>query len=548
MYERYKTTLAGRAAGPPCTSPSAAAYSTTAQRAAASMQPLPTMEHPIDVSNPSSSSSPPAICVTWWHEFILPCAAFFIELMPPAVAVHFSRGSPSPAAQRELPSISPMRMSVDLRRKLGRGAKYNLRLLIRGDLQTGKTQLWRRLQGLPFSAEVPTTRTLGAVHLDWTCERSADVVKVEAWDVVDADLTRAARNSKEDGLTLAHIKPANGSMSPRSSAALDVWKGAHACVCTFDPRKRWTFAYALRLLQEAPPTLPFLLLANFADVLEAPTPGGAGGGGAAGGASAGCGGTPAGGADATHAMAWSEVEQAAKDESARSGRSVVCVRGSVYDTRGLAAVHAFIQVPYYELVRSAMAEAREEAEASLYRAEAHVRAVASGEPFQDALDTGGEAGGTPASPEPSASMVMGALPPTTPPSRGLKFGISSNATPTPKLAPPPSCASTPAGTPSAHQPTPAGGGGVGGAAVLSMDAIDDSFFDGLDAPPAPEHRKSAGASMAGISIAPPPATSPSRQPVPTSQREDVMLPVEDDDDDERDEGDLLGLLEDPDEA
>ena len=45
-----------------------------------------------------------------------------------------------PASQNA--SISTVRMSVELRRKLGRGAHHNMRLLVRGDLQTGKTQLW----------------------------------------------------------------------------------------------------------------------------------------------------------------------------------------------------------------------------------------------------------------------------------------------------------------------------------------------------------------------------------------------------------------------
>ena len=52
------------------------------------------------------------------------------------------------------PSVSPLRMSIDLQRKLGRGVNVNLKLLIRGDLQTGKTSMWRRLQGLSYVARV----------------------------------------------------------------------------------------------------------------------------------------------------------------------------------------------------------------------------------------------------------------------------------------------------------------------------------------------------------------------------------------------------------
>ena len=82
-------------------------------------------------------------------------------------------------AQPPPASVSPLRMSIDLQRKLGRGATYNLKLLLRGDLQTGKTSMWRRLQGLPHSAGIPPTRELGVAHLDWTCDTSPDVVKCE---------------------------------------------------------------------------------------------------------------------------------------------------------------------------------------------------------------------------------------------------------------------------------------------------------------------------------------------------------------------------------
>ena len=45
-------------------------------------------------------------------------------------------------------TASPLQLSVALRRKLGRGATYNVKVLLRGDAMTGKTSLLRRLQGL----------------------------------------------------------------------------------------------------------------------------------------------------------------------------------------------------------------------------------------------------------------------------------------------------------------------------------------------------------------------------------------------------------------
>ena len=75
-----------------------------------------------------------------------------------------------------------MRMSIELRRKLGRGAHYNVRLLIRGDLQTGKTQLWRRLQGLAFAPEIQSSRSLSAAR-DNLAERPIALLVYARWSV-----------------------------------------------------------------------------------------------------------------------------------------------------------------------------------------------------------------------------------------------------------------------------------------------------------------------------------------------------------------------------
>ena len=387
---------------------------------------------------------------------------------------------------------------------------------------TGKTQLWRRLQGLSFGHDLPTTRVLGTVHLDWSSERSADVVKVEAWDVVDADLTRATRSPA--GLAFSHHS-SPGEKSPRTVATLDVWRGAHAAVCLFDPRKRWTFAYAQRLLLEAPAHIPVLLLANFADLLDADAP-------ASGGVASGAGTPAASGAAGSggEVVPWTEVEQAAEEETARSGRRVVCVRGSAADCRGLAAVHAFIQLPYYQMVRSSLERSQLDADASLARAEAHLRAMAAGEPFQEDLHDfypAVTASSTPAAVAPAAALSPDAAKrvaplPHTPSDAPTPSSRPSATAPTPKLAPPPTPTPPPTTTPS-HAPS------------LAIEAIDDSFFDGLDAmPPA------AGPSSATAASGTPPA--PHRGPAAQLGHEHES--GEDDGEDETE--DLLPLLDDPD--
>ena len=97
-----------------------------------------------------------------------------------ADVVTAANAADGPSQLQNHQSVSPLRMSVQLRKKLSRGAHYNLRLLVRGDLQTGKTQLWRRLQGLPFAPNLPASTELGVAHVDWSDGASADVVKVES--------------------------------------------------------------------------------------------------------------------------------------------------------------------------------------------------------------------------------------------------------------------------------------------------------------------------------------------------------------------------------
>ena len=67
------------------------------------------------------------------------------------------------------------------------------------------------------------------------------------------------------------------------------------------------------------------------------------------------------------------------DEHARSGRRVVCARCSAKDCSGLGVVHAFLQLPYFQLVQRTHEEAIRVASEAMTRAEASVRAVANGE-------------------------------------------------------------------------------------------------------------------------------------------------------------------------
>lgn len=424
-------------------------------------------------------------------------------------------------------------MSVELRRKLGHGAKLNIKVLLRGDTQTGKSSMLRRLQGLPHARQLEASAKLNVGSIDWNCEGSPDVVKVEVWDVVDADLSRRPANTPT--LTLKHQRSNSGGDGGSSAGpTIDVWRGADAIVVLFDPRKRWTFVYALRLLSEAPAAVPVLLASNFADVEGGRNEGSAyesiGGGGGA----------------STQPVAWSEVEQAAEEEAKRSGRTVVAVKTSMVDCTGLPTLHAFLQVPYYRAKQAALEVAMREAAEKHGHAEAVVRAMAAGTtpppPPQSAV-AGAHASAaqphlsTPHFAPPSAHAAPPEEGPSTPNGgfggfaplsneRTPRGASSSAATPSaqysapPKLVPPPASTPPPPQGLKATSATPASGA----AALPGLDAeIDDSFFDGEELASACE----------GVAVSAP-------MPVPAMQQQQSQ-----EDDGDREEDDLLPLLDDP---
>lgn len=445
-------------------------------------------------------------------------------------------------------SVSPLRMSVALRKKLSRGAHYNLKLLVRGDLQTGKTQLWRRLQGLPFAQAVPASTSLGVANIDWADAASPDVVKVEAWDVCDGDLARAGKGHQ--GLAFEQHGGGGGvcggsssSSSPRSSgrgggeANANAWRDAHAAVLLFDPRKPWTWAYVLRMFEEAPREMPLLVLCGFADQClpadvaspEAPPP-------------------PPQPQPPSQSpqpavlnyhhhrpqpqlhpwqVKWADVEQALRDERQRSGRALVCVREfSSLDCRGLPAVHAFLQLPYLALVQASHAKAKQEATDRFANAEAALHALAvTGEGAGGAAPDASSPSHLPSTPGSTSARptpTIGTLPATP---------TSAAASAPPKLAPPPASTPPSSAHSNGHGATVASSSGAVAMMVAPLDAasIDDSFFDGLDAPASPS-------ASAASSAPPPPPAAPHAETA--AQADDAETEVMD----------MLPLLDDPDDS
>ncbi|XP_058633546.1 rab-like protein 6 isoform X2 [Onychostoma macrolepis] len=165
-------------------------------------------------------------------------------------------------------------MNQSLQRKFAKGVQYNMKIVIRGDRNTGKSTLWHRLQGKKFQEEYIPTQEIQVTSIHWSYKTTDDVVKVEVWDVVDKGqkipLPEGVGKGKKRGETL---KLENEPQETESELALDaefldVYKNCNGVILMFDITKQWTYNYILRELPKVPTHVPVCVLGNYRDMGE----------------------------------------------------------------------------------------------------------------------------------------------------------------------------------------------------------------------------------------------------------------------------------------
>lgn len=150
-------------------------------------------------------------------------------------------------------------MSSNLQRKFAKGCNYNMKVVIRGDRNTGKSALLARLQGRPFLEDYHATEEIQVASINWSYKNTEDIVKVEVWDVVDV----AKKRVKIEGLKTSE---SGQELAPGLDAEfLDVYQGTHGVIMVMDITKAWTMDYIRKESEKVPPHIPILLLGNFAD-------------------------------------------------------------------------------------------------------------------------------------------------------------------------------------------------------------------------------------------------------------------------------------------
>ena len=178
-----------------------------------------------------------------------------------------------------------------------------VKVLLKGERNVGKSMLFKRLQGQPFSeAYIPST-AISTAHIHWNYKVSDDNVVVEVWDVVDKGklngITKyddAVLDGDEDddqptpeqlqmkALALAKseyeveqlkksnspvVNPTNTDhqLAVIDANIVDVYKHCNAVLLVFDITKPWTWDYVkVEILTKVPQGVEVAVLANCKDL------------------------------------------------------------------------------------------------------------------------------------------------------------------------------------------------------------------------------------------------------------------------------------------
>ncbi|KAL0093656.1 hypothetical protein F4703DRAFT_1282229 [Phycomyces blakesleeanus] len=189
----------------------------------------------------------------------------------------WSLGSPKktePVPNGLVPTTPSQQSFRPMNNAFRKGVQYNMKVVLRGDVMTGKSLLFNRLQGEEYEETYQSTPQIQVANIPWQYKDSNDIVKIEIWDVVD----KAHNNSSKKGdgaIKLQHgaipeDTPAASNTTESTELALDastvdVYRNAQAALFLFDVTKPWTFDYVNQELANVPSNMAVLILGNFCD-------------------------------------------------------------------------------------------------------------------------------------------------------------------------------------------------------------------------------------------------------------------------------------------
>ncbi|XP_077287843.1 uncharacterized protein LOC143912434 isoform X2 [Arctopsyche grandis] len=162
---------------------------------------------------------------------------------------------------------TPAPMSTSLQKKFARGVDYNMKILIKGDRNVGKSCLLQRLQGGSFIEEYHPTDQIQVAPIHWKYKDTEHIIKVEVWEVVDKGRVKkkGPAGLKFDNSLVSSAMDAIE--TPALDATfLDVYVNANGVIMMMDITKTWTFEYIKREIESVPTDLPIIILGNHCDM------------------------------------------------------------------------------------------------------------------------------------------------------------------------------------------------------------------------------------------------------------------------------------------
>ncbi|XP_068628586.1 rab-like protein 6 [Battus philenor] len=163
---------------------------------------------------------------------------------------------------------APMPMSSSLQKKFSRGVHFNMKILIKGDRNVGKSCLLQRLQGGPFIEEYVPTEQIQVAPIHWTYKNTDYIVKVEVWEVVDKGRTKKKPplGLKLENQSAPAAQDDDYDTPVLDATFLDVYKNASGVILMLDITKPWTFEYVVKEMACVPADIPIVVLGNHCDM------------------------------------------------------------------------------------------------------------------------------------------------------------------------------------------------------------------------------------------------------------------------------------------
>ena len=167
------------------------------------------------------------------------------------------------------------RMDSLVRGRVRGTTTYNMKIVIRGDKGTGKTNLWRRLQGQSFAANHIHTPELQSATINWNFKSSSEeIAKVQIWDVVDQALLPADTAGGMGGAAVSGggKKPVSAGahrLAALDASTLDVYNNTDCVMFLINPLHRPSLEYVRAQATTVPHTVAILLIVNFRDRVDA---------------------------------------------------------------------------------------------------------------------------------------------------------------------------------------------------------------------------------------------------------------------------------------